>query len=170
MLFRSIENCIMSENQCEGVNITAGYGGGITLNNSGIVKNSIIVNNVARNGGGISLYNTTALNALTSDMVVVNSVISNNNAHNEAGGVYFYKGGVVNQSSITHNYCIGEGVLHGGVRNGRTGGVYIYQSGVMFNTVCWGNDAVTQSVQDFFNKRISVSSASVYLCELSLSE
>ena len=99
----NIENCIISENQCEGVNITAGYGGGITLNNSGIVKNSIIVNNVARNGGGISLYNTTALNALTSDMVVVNSVISNNNAHNEAGGVYFYKGGVINQSTITHN-------------------------------------------------------------------
>ena len=166
----NIENCIISENQCEGVNITAGYGGGITLNNSGIVKNSIIVNNVARNGGGISLYNTTALNALTSDMVVVNSVISNNNAHNEAGGVYFYKGGVINQSTITHNYCIGEGVLHGGVRNGRTGGVYIYQSGVMFNTVCWGNDAVTQSVQYFFNKTISDISASVYHCALSSSD
>lgn len=155
-----IVDCLITENQCTGQGLSFGYGGGVMLHDNGSVVSSFIHNNISRNGGGLTFYNSSA-EIDVAGMVGVNCIIANNSATNEGGGIYMYRGGVSNQNTIVRNYCSSVGTLFQGQLTGRTGGVYIHGGGVLANSVCWSNDAVTQSVQYHFYKS-SNSNAMVY--------
>ena len=166
-----IEDCAIAENQCEGINIEYGFGGGVTLYNKGVLKNSLMINNVARNGGGVALYhenNAAGAVGINATAMMANCMVSNNNALNEGGGIYMHRGGAANQITIVRNYCAGEGLMQASIRNGRTGGVYINHFGTLINSVCWSNDAATQSVQYHLNRTgVSNAAATVQNCALS---
>ena len=144
----TVKNCMVAENQCVGVNLAHGYGGGVCLNDAGSISGSFLVNNVGRNGGAAALYSTTDNNKA---MTVVNTVAANNNSLGEGGGLYLYRGGVVNQVTVARNYCSGQN-LQDNIEIGRTGGIYIHSYGTVLNTVSWSNNAATKLVQYYYHK------------------
>lgn len=163
-----IENCLVTENQCTGHGLSYGYGGGVMLHDNGMATGSFMHNNIARNGGGLALYNSSTTNDGI-QMVGVNCIVANNSATNEGGAIYLHKGGVINQNTVVRNYCSSVGTLIQGQLTGRTGGIYIDGTGIIANSVCWGNDAVTQSVQYHFYKS-DIQYAAVYNSAFSSSD
>lgn len=151
-----VDRCYIYANQCLGIGIVAGYGGGVCVDDEGKVLRSLIHNNVARIGGGACLSAETvhqkaeenAIGVNTSDCfnpALAGSVVSNNTSTTEAGGVFMYKGGQMNHNTIVRNKCTGPNVIISGRRYGRSAGVYVDKAAMITNSVLWGGQVDANS-------------------------
>lgn len=151
-----VDRCYIYANQCLGIGIVAGYGGGVCVDDEGKVLRSLIHNNVARIGGGACLSAETvhqkaeenAIGVNTSDCfnpALAGSVVSNNTSTTEAGGVFMYKGGQMNHNTIVRNKCTGPNVIISGRRYGRSAGVYVDKAAMISNSVLWGGQVDANS-------------------------
>lgn len=161
----TVKGCNIYENQTLGLGVVDGYGGGICEDQNGVVKDTWVHNNVARIGGGIAMRYEPAEHPLSDkydhnlfDPYTSASIINNNTAQTEAGGVLLYKGGVINHCTIVMNDCPGADITIGTSRYGRTGGLYVYGAGLTYNSVIWGNTCAANSDIQY----ASVSSSSLY--------
>ena len=146
----TVDSCHIHTNQAIGVGILQGYGGGVCADDKGVVKHSIIQNNVARMGGGLAL---TEENATTDNeyrnTAAAGCVVANNTSSAEAGGVLLLQGGLLNHMTIVRNKCAGPDVILDGRRLGRSGGLYLTKSGFVTNSVIWGNACAANSDMQF---------------------
>ena len=151
-----IEFCYVHTCQATGVGVLEGYGGGICVDYEGQVGHSHITNCAARCGGGLMITHITEEYPETERGTVISryspftsaSVINNNTASAEGGGIYLADGGTVNHATCTGNDCVGLDVTYYGRRHGRTGGIYVRNAGMIFNSVFWGNRcAVNNDIQ-----------------------
>lgn len=151
-----VDRCYIYANQCLGIGIVAGYGGGVCVDDEGKVLRSLIHNNVARIGGGACLSAETvhqkaeenAIGVNTSDCfnpALAGCVVSNNTSTTEAGGVFMYKGGQMNHNTIVRNKCTGPNVIISGRRYGRSAGVYVDKAAMITNSVLWGGQVDANS-------------------------
>lgn len=142
----TIRDCYIYQCQTLGMGVTDGYGGGVCMENNGVMRHTSVTNNMARIGGGLMIVYTPELHPYSKnykkdafDPYASVCVFSNNNANTEGAGVVLYKGGVLNHCTIANNECTGTDITIGGVRYGRTGGLFIYGAGSAYNGVVWGN-------------------------------
>lgn len=118
-----------------GLGNVTGDGGGVYVDEVGMVLRSMVTNNTADRGAGVFLNN--ADETLPNYLVLSTSLISNNTARMN-GGVYCHKGGVLTQNTLTNNYCpIGSDMAD--KTASQTGGVYIDTYGMVINSVIWNN-------------------------------
>lgn len=151
----TIRDCYIYQCQTLGMGVTDGYGGGVCMENNGVMRHTSVTNNMARVGGGLMIVYTPELHPYSKkykkeafDPYASVCVFSNNNANTEGAGVVLYKGGVLNHCTIVRNECTGTDITIGGVRYGRTGGLFIYGAGSAYNGVVWGNTcAVNNDIQ-----------------------
>ena len=151
----TIRDCYIYQCQTLGMGVTDGYGGGVCMENNGVMRHTSVTNNMARIGGGLMIVYTPELHPYSKnyhkddfDPYASVCVFSNNNANTEGAGVVLYKGGVLNHCTIVRNECTGTDITIGGVRYGRTGGLFIYGAGSAYNGVVWGNTcAVNNDIQ-----------------------
>ncbi len=140
-----VENCFVHDCQTLGVNSTSGFGGGVAVNQKGLVTHCALINNVGRSGGGLSLnYDPERGGSNPSaqyQLAVRASLIAQNVATVEAGGLYLEQGGLVNGVTIVKNKTYGTGVTLNGIVTGRSGGVYVRDHARIYNSVLWGNEA-----------------------------
>ena len=133
-------SCMIHRNGVENdrADMTA-RGGGVYIRHQGIVTRSMISNNLAAEGAGVFMKKDDAGQVPANYLILATNVISNNTARVNGGAVYM-DGGVVQQSTVTLNYCTAARTLvRDGVYNGETGGVYIKENGVIVNSVLWAN-------------------------------
>ena len=151
-----IEFCYVHTCQATGIGVLEGYGGGICVDYDGQVGHSHITNCAARCGGGLMITHISEEYPETDRDTVISryspftsaSVINNNTASAEGGGIYLADGGTVNHATCTGNDCVGQDVTYYGRRHGRTGGIYVRNAGMIFNSVFWGNRcAVNNDIQ-----------------------
>lgn len=150
-----IEFCYVHTCQATGIGVLEGYGGGICVDYDGQVGHSHITNCAARCGGGLMIthiseeYPETQRGTISRYSPFTSaSVINNNTASAEGGGIYLADGGTVNHATCTGNDCVGQDVTYYGRRHGRTGGIYVRNAGMIFNSVFWGNRcAVNNDIQ-----------------------
>ena len=139
--------------QALGIGITYGYGGGICMEGNGANTASVsrtgVSGCVGRMGGGLSVLASSAANkdALT----VSASVIVNNTATTEGGGVYTDRGGVLSHLTVTRNKCNGTGVYVDGVTTGRSAGIYCRDNATIVNSVLWGGECDANSDVQYAN-------------------
>lgn len=139
-----VSDCFVARNSSPGYNyVRNGLGGGIYGVGKGLVERSFVVNNSARQGGGIYLEKEN--NALPYEVVVEMSVIANNTATSEAGGVYCDSAGVLTGVLIARNNCMDPGLTG----NGKTGGLYVDHYAVLTGTIAYGNNASVSRRQGY---------------------
>ena len=145
--------CHVYQCQALGQGIIDGYGGGVCVEYNGSVRKSYIERNVGRVGGGLAItYQEDNYPAAmkTKDGHPYNphantTIVSNNTATAEGGGVFLYGGGTLNQMTITRNKNVGQDVTYSGRRYGRSGGLYIDEIGILYNSVVWGNECAANN-------------------------
>ena len=142
-----VEDCYVHANQSEGVGLIDGHGGGICIADSGVVTRCLITDNMARIGGGLALKHDENLKGGNGQKLFNRylpsasaTIVANNTASAEAGGVYLYYGGTINQMTIVNNHCSGSEMIIRNRRYGISGGAYIEDAGVIFNSVLYGNE------------------------------
>ena len=138
-----VENCYVHDCQTLGINSTTGFGGGIGVDQKGVVTHCALINNVGRSGGGLSLsYDATADTEGHGQYAAAASccLIAQNVSTVEGGGVYLNQGGLINGMTIVKNKTYGTGVTLNGIVTGRSGGVYIRNHARVYNSVLWGNE------------------------------
>ena len=142
-----VEDCYVHANQSEGVGLIDGHGGGICIADSGVVTRCLITDNMARIGGGLALKHDENLKGVNGQKLFNRylpsasaTIVANNTASAEAGGVYLYYGGTINQMTIVNNHCSGSEMIIRNRRYGISGGAYIEDAGVIFNSVLYGNE------------------------------
>ena len=152
--------------QALGLGTEFGYGGGICENGSAltskarpvVVAQSVVSNCVGRMGGGMALL-ADATTSQSKYTVVGNSTLVNNNtATIEAGGVYTYKGGGCASMTIVNNKCNGSGITQNGSITGRSGGLYSYDAAYVGNTVIWGNECEANKDIQYASSRSNLNS------------
>jgi len=120
-------------------------GGGLFLDQGGIVSNGTIRGNSAHHGGGVQCFFGGEVN---------NSTISGNSANDQGGGVQCFFGGKVNNSTIRGNSANSGGGVRcysGSVMNSCTissnsanyegGGIYCDAGGTIHNSILYFNTA-----------------------------
>lgn len=142
-----VDHSYVRYNQSLGVGISEGFGGGICVDGAGVVRHTVMAENVARMGGGLALL---AEDVQPKDgnryaPAAAGCVVGNNTTITEAGGVYMRYGGVLNHLAIVNNRCNGANLVYHGRRYGRSAGIYIDKYGEVFNTVCWGGEVEANS-------------------------
>ncbi len=138
------EFCLVHTCESGGVGMLEGYGGGVCIDHNGSLGHSHVTSCAARCGGGLMISCITGEYPNVDDVSRYSpyssaSVINNNTAAAEGGGVYLANGGTINHGTVTANNCIGRDVTYYGRRHGRSGGIYIRNCGMIFNSVFWGN-------------------------------
>lgn len=118
-----------------GVDLETGKGGGVYVNDVGMVLRSMVTNNTADLGAGVYLHNVDE--AQPNYLVLSTSVVSNNTARIN-GAVYCHNGGVLTQNTITNNYCP-TAPDQANKEAAQTGGVYVNTQGTVINSVIWNN-------------------------------
>ncbi len=136
-----------------------GYGGGIEISRTAVVRDCLVTNNWSSSGGGI-MVDGEATNALVEDCTIAGNVATNgpgggivlynnsyarinrcvvtgNLAATYGGGIWIQEGGSVSNCQIIRNEAIGEG----------GGGIYMANEGstnpaMVVNCVIAGNHAV----------------------------
>lgn len=101
--------------------ISGGWGGGLYSRGFVYVENSMITNNNASDGGGISNSGT---------MIILNSNISNNETNGSGGGIYNFETLTAINSTINNNRADSTG---GGIIN-NSGDIGIFNSTISGNT------------------------------------
>lgn len=133
-----LDHCYIRYNQCLGVGIVDGLGGGVAVYGAGVVRHTVMAENVARLGGGLALIAEKETTGNRYAPAAAGSIVANNTSTAEAGGVYLQYGGTLNHMTVVNNQCNGTNIIYDGRRYGRSAGIYINQYGEIFNTVCWG--------------------------------
>lgn len=153
-----MEFCYVHTCQATGVGIVQGYGGAVDIDYDGSVEHSYLTQSCARLGGGLAICHVPGdypwaerikarygREPVPTDEISNFSpfcsatVITNNTANAEAGGIYLDEGGTLNHCSVMNNDCMGPDVMYYGRRHGRSGGIYIRNCGLIYNSVFWGN-------------------------------
>ena len=148
-----VESCYVHTNQCDGVGLNGGYGGGICMVDSGLVTRSLVVDNMARIGGGMAMVHEEVgdhpgqqpINRFA--ITASSSIITNNTSSTEAGGLLMMRGGTINQMTIVNNRCAGAEMIIRNRRYGLSGGVYIEECGTVFNSILYGNEVGMSNLQ-----------------------
>jgi len=157
-----VENCYIHDCQAMGVNTVTGMGGGIAIKDAGSVSHSAILNNASRLGGGMSFSFSGSGSSKTGEayakMAVSASLIAQNVASIEAGGIYMNGGGVINGVTVVNNKTFGTGSTLDGKVTGRSGGVYARDYTRIYNSVLWGNKTHASSADglQFFSSRSKI--------------
>lgn len=137
-----ISDCFIFSNAASGDRIQMiGRGGGVYVNGKGLVERSFIVNNSAWIGGG--LYFAKNSRSAAYEAVAEMTVVANNTAGVEAGGVYCAEAGVLTGVMVLRNHCHSVSVL----ASGKTGGLFCDGYGVITSSVLYGNNAVLNNSQ-----------------------
>lgn len=148
-----VDHCMIQQCQASGVAIAQGYGGGICIDYNGVVKNSYIVQNASRIGGGLSICHTPGEYPFEDISPYIpfaaGCIIANNTTNAEGGGVYLDEGGTINHCTIVKNNCIGPDITLYGRRHGRSGGVYVRNCGMIYNSVMWGSKCQANNDMQF---------------------
>ncbi|MBE6331336.1 MAG: hypothetical protein E7070_03380 [Bacteroidales bacterium] len=137
-----VENCYVHDCQSLGVNSTSGFGGGIAVEQSGLVTHCAIINNVGRSGGGLSFNYDASADATGMGQYALAAsacLVAQNTSTVEAGGIYMNKGGLINGLTIVNNKTYGTGVTLNSIVTGRSGGIYVRDHARIYNSVLWGN-------------------------------
>ncbi len=153
--------------QALGIGTEYGLGGGIcedaTARNSKsnpiVVAQSAVTNCAARIGGGMALVADKAEGNNKYAIVANSTIVNNNTAQVEAGGVYTYKGGGLASMTIVRNKCNGSGITQNGVITGRSGGVYCRDAAYIGNIVIWGNECAANKDIQYADSRSSLASS-----------
>lgn len=144
-----VENCFVHDCQTLGVNSLTGFGGGISIEQKGLVTHSTLLNNVGRSGGGLSInYDATAGQNDKYAACASACLIAQNVSIVEAGGVYLNHGGLLNGVTIVRNRTYGTGVTLNSIVTGRSGGVYVRDHARIYNSVLWGNQTTAHNTYD----------------------
>ncbi|MBQ0049047.1 MAG: right-handed parallel beta-helix repeat-containing protein [Bacteroidales bacterium] len=156
-----VHNC-----QALGLGVEHGYGGGICQEGSNgkvfrnekhmpvVIAQSAITNCVGRMGGGLAQKMSEEDNSRFT--VVANSTLVNNNtAMTEGGGVYTLGGGGIASLSIVNNRCNGSGITLNGMPTGRAGGLYCRDFANVGNNVLWGNQCEANADIQYASTRSS---------------
>ncbi len=151
-----VESCYLHRNTSPGAaGSSEGYGGAAALSGGGDIRYSMVVNNYAANGGGLALYNPVGGAGTLADhlnMSAVATVVANNTASNEAGGVYLHNGGILNNLTVVANRCNGTGITIDGVQNGKSAGVYVNNYGCIINSIFWGGTIGTTGFVQYYHR------------------
>lgn len=131
---------------------TARSGAGITSRRaeSATIENTVIENNIADFGGGVSVASGTDVDAVE----INNSIIRNNTAYGDGGGIYADNDLTVRNSTISGNRANSDG---GGIKS-RYAGVAIYDSVIDSNSA-GGNGGGIEDVDIIRGTTISNNSA-----------
>ena len=140
-----VDHSYVRYNQSLGVGISEGFGGGICVDGAGVVRHTVMAENVARMGGGLALLSEIETTGNRYAPAAAGCVVGNNTTTTEAAGVYMRYGGVLNHMAIVNNKCNGASLVYDGRRYGRSAGIYIDKYGEVFNTVCWGGEVEANS-------------------------
>lgn len=142
-----VDHSYVRYNQTLGIGVDEGFGGGICVDGAGVVRHTVMAENVARMGGGLALLAEEEEPAEGNRYApsAAGCVVGNNTTITEAGGVYMRYGGVLNHLAIVNNRCNGANLVYHGRRYGRSAGIYIDKYGEVFNTVCWGGEVEANS-------------------------
>lgn len=151
----------VSECQALGVGIENGFGGGICIEGGssktvGSVAQSGIADCVGRMGGGLALKVTSSDPSMANYVAANTSLVNNNTATVEGGGVYTLNGGTMTNMTIVRNKCNGTGITSQGVVTGRSGGVYCRNNAIIANSVIWGNTCAANNDVQFATSRSDV--------------
>lgn len=136
-----VSHSYVHTNHAHGIGILYGQGGGVMLDRKGLVEYSIVSNNCGREGGGVALVDADDLgrnNTFNYQSTIKASVITNNTAASEGGGVFMQRGGVINGVSIYRNRCNGNGVIVNGLANGQASNVFAGEASRIYNSTIWG--------------------------------
>lgn len=151
-----VDSCYLHRNISSGAaGSSEGYGGAAALSGGGDIRCSMAVNNYAANGGGLALYNPAGGTGTLADhlnMSAVATVVANNTASNEAGGVYLHNGGILNNLTVVANRCNGTGITIDGVQNGKSAGVYVNNYGCIINSIFWGGTIGTTGFVQYYHR------------------
>ncbi|MBZ0201336.1 MAG: T9SS type A sorting domain-containing protein [Ignavibacteriaceae bacterium] len=115
----TVQNCIIENNYSRD-------GGGVALNNSGLVLNCIIRNNTADWGGGVRCFNGTVRGCL----------ITGNTATPHGGGINIWSGGTVQNCTITNNTAT-DGA-----------GIRLWNNGIVENSIIYSNSGSANYIID----------------------
>lgn len=115
----TVQNCIIENN-------AARDGGGVALNNSGMVINCIIRNNTADWGGGVRCFNGTVRGCL----------ITGNTATPHGGGINIWSGGTVQNCTITNNTATDGS------------GIRLWNNGIVENSIIYFNNGSSNYIID----------------------
>lgn len=147
--------------QALGVGTEHGYGGGIcedgslagnSKRNPIVVAQSAVTNCCGRFGGGMGLK-VSKVDDGKYTVVVNTTLVNNNTATTEAGGIYTLQGGGVAACTIVNNQCNGSGIVQNGMQTGRSGGLYCRDNAYVGNTVIWGNECISNNHLQYVSTR-----------------
>ena len=161
----TMRDCYIYNCQTLGLGIIDGYGGGLCMDNDGAAKRVFMTNNVGRIGGGAAVVydpddhprGGAKFKVNNFDPYISASIMANNTATTEAGGVLLYKGGTINHCTIVNNDCPGADIIISNVRYGRSGGLFINGAGQCFNSVLWGNTCAADNDMQYASYASKVS-------------
>ena len=128
-----VMNCLVYNNE-------AAQGGGVYMENAGLVLASMVSNNSAADGGGVYMAHTGAwTDGLPHPeyLILSSSVVSHNTSRTN-GAVYCDGGGIVQQTTLTKNYCP-TATDNVNPDASQTGGLYLDGYGLVLNSVIWDN-------------------------------
>lgn len=155
-----VRKCFVADCQALGIGVENGFGGGIFMDGNGkqhgIVTQSGILNCVARMGGGLAIKNGTGSDDKTY-LSAFATMVNNNTATTEGGGVYIMNGGALGNLTIVRNQCNGTGVISNGMTTGRAGGLYCRDQAIIANSIIWGNEVAKNSNIQYASSRSSAS-------------
>ena len=116
-----------------------GSGGGVYMDNTGIVLRSMLANNSADGGGGIYMASHEAwFDGRHPEYLILSTSVVSNNTSRKNGAVYCDRGGVVLHATITNNNTP-NGADASASRTSRTGGLYVDEYALVVNSVLWNN-------------------------------
>lgn len=149
----TVSHNIITDCQALGMGIQYGRGGGICIDQAGTVEQSYVLNNVSREGAGLGIYYSDAVKNKYShknsihpySAICKSSLISNNTATTEAGGIYMDGGGVLDGVTVARNRCNGIGAFINNMLTGQSAGVFMVGKARAYNSVFWGGTIGTAS-------------------------
>ncbi len=128
-----VMNCLVYNNE-------AAQGGGVYMENAGLVLASMVSNNSAADGGGVYMAHTGVWTDGINHpeyLILSSSVVSHNTSRTN-GAVYCDGGGIVQQTTLTKNYCP-TATDNVNPDASQTGGLYLDGYGLVLNSVIWDN-------------------------------
>lgn len=118
-------------------NCSAYMGGGIYIDDAGLVTRSMVTNCSANMGAGVYLEGDATDPNKAYYQILATSVVSNNTSTRN-GAVYVDGHGLVINNTITNNYTTNTSDA-ADKESSNTGGVYIKKKGLIANNIIWNN-------------------------------
>ena len=137
-------------------NCSAYMGGGIYIDDAGLVTRSMVTNCSANMGAGVYLNGDATDPNKAYYQILATSVVSNNTSTRN-GAVYVDGHGLVINNTITNNYTTNTSDA-ADKESSNTGGVYIKKKGLIANNIIWNNSLL----QSTSNSNHQAARAQVY--------